>query len=173
RRHHPAWEWQMPHCTLQRTCVEQHSRLSPRKNVMSRKYDSGALSLSRRQLLKAAGLTLGAAAAGFSPFTSAQSPHRTLNILSWPGHADPFAVAEFEKLHNCTVVAREYVGGEAMLGLNNQSPPGMFDVIKAVAECVYSQRLGAIIDKVTPYYYPIGAFFPRFHHFEGPWDRYD
>src|SRR5690554_7623482 len=99
----------MPHCALQRTCVEQHSRLSPRKNVMSRKSDSGALSLSRRQLLKAAGLTLGAAAAGFSPFTSAQSPHRTLNILSWPGHADPFAVAEFEKDRKSTRLNSSHV----------------------------------------------------------------
>lgn len=140
---------------------------------MSRKSDSGALSLSRRQLLKAAGLTLGAAAAGFSPFTSAQSPHRTLNILSWPGHADPFAVAEFEKLHNCTVVAREYVGGEAMLGLINQAPPGMFDVVMADAEYVDMLRMGGFIDKLNPDDYPIADFFPEFQHFEGHWDGDD
>ena len=70
---------------------------------MSKKFYPSAMSLSRRQLLKAAGITMGAAAVGLSPFasanTSGSSTHRTLNILSWPGHADPFAVAEFEKLY--------------------------------------------------------------------------
>jgi len=135
------------------------------------------MSLSRRQLLKAAGITMGAAAVGLSPFasanTSGSSTHRTLNILSWPGHADPFAVAEFEKLYNCTVVAREYVGGDAMLALVHQAPAGTFDVIHADAEYVDMLRMGGLIDKLDPKDYPIDDFFPDFQRFEGHWDGDD
>lgn len=128
---------------------------------------------SRRNFLKTAGITTGAAALGLPSLIHAQSKNRTLNILTWPGHADPFAVSDFEKLHNCTVIAREYVGGEAMLGLINQSSPGTFDVVMADAEYVDMLRMGQFIDKLDPKDYPIDDFFPEFQRYEGHWDGDD
>lgn len=131
-----------------------------------------APSSSRRSFLKTAGIATGVAAIGFPGLIHAQSK-RTLNILTWPGHADPFAVSEFEKMYNCSVVAREYVGGEAMLGLINQSAPGTFDVVMADAEYVDMLRMGEFIDKLDPKDYPIDDFFPEFRHYEGHWDGDD
>ena len=48
------------------------------------------------------------------------------------------------------VVAKEYVGGENMLALINQSPPGTFDVALSDAEYVVMLRDGGFIDQMTP-----------------------
>ena len=52
-----------------------------------------------------------------------------LNMLAWYGHAEPDVVAEFEAENNVKFVPKYYTGGDNMLGLISQSPPGTFDVI--------------------------------------------
>ena len=135
---------------------------------MSRLLDARGLPLNRRRFLQGMGALAGAATLSVGHIRSA-SANRVLNILTWPGHGDPAAVAEFEKLHNCTVRAREYEGGEQMLGLVNQSPGGTFDVIMADAEYVSMLRDGRFIDELDPADYPIADYFPQFQKFEGHW----
>ena len=52
-----------------------------------------------------------------------------LTMLAWYGHAEPDVVAEFEAENNVKFVPKYYTGGDNMLGLISQSPPGTFDVI--------------------------------------------
>src|ERR1700761_215224 len=94
----------------------------------------GLLRPSRRQLLQGAGALAGASAFGLGSAAGAQD--NVLNLLSWPGHADPAFVKPFEDQYGVKVVAKEYVGGEPMLALMNQSPPGSFDVVLADAEYI-------------------------------------
>ena len=58
---------------------------------------------------------------------------KVLNYLSWPGNADPAIVGEFEKAHGVKIRIKEYVGGDQMMAVVNQSPPGTYDVVLADA----------------------------------------
>ena len=67
---------------------------------------------------------------------SAQVRAGELTMLAWYGHAEPDIVAEFEAENNVKFVPKYYTGGDNMLGLISQSPPGTFDVILSDAEYV-------------------------------------
>jgi spermidine/putrescine transport system substrate-binding protein len=136
---------------------------------MSRLLDRFGVPIGRRRFLQGAGALAGTAMIAASPFRSALARSNVLNILTWPGHSDPFAVAQFEEMYDCTVRGQEYVGGEQMLGLVNQSPPGSFDVIMADAEYVSMLQAGGFVDAMDPADYPIDDFFPEFQKFEGHW----
>jgi len=124
---------------------------------------------NRRQMIRGTGAIAGAAAlAGVAP-TTLRAETQTLNLLSWPGHADPAVVKPFEDRYNVKVVAKEYVGGDAMLALINQSPPGSYDVILADAEYVVMLRDGGFIEQLNPADYPLQDFWPEFQKFEGHW----
>jgi hypothetical protein len=101
--------------------------------------------LNRRQLIKGAGTIAGAAALSSAMPATSRADNETLNLLCWPGHADAAVVKPFEDKYHVKVVAKEYVGGEAMLALMNQSPP------------------------LNPADYPFADFWPEFQKFEGHW----
>ena len=75
----------------------------------------------------------------------------------------------FEDKYHVKVVAKEYVGGEAMLALINQSPPGSYDVVLSDAEYVIMLRDGGFIEQMNPADYPFADFWPEFQKFEGHW----
>ncbi|THK34325.1 extracellular solute-binding protein [Ensifer sp. MPMI2T] len=130
-------------------------------NLMSR-------DISRRGFLKA-----GAAGAAFAA-TNAWSPARAsdpqvLNYLSWPGNADPYLIADFEKDNNVKVQIKEYVGGDQMLAVINQSPPGSFDVVLADAEYMHLLHEADFIEELDPDDYPIKDFWPEFQKFPLHW----
>lgn len=125
--------------------------------------------MNRRKFMAGAAATAGAAALPSLGTDSAHAQDNVLNLLSWPGHADPAAVAAFEQEHGVRVVAKEYTGGEAMLALINQSPRGSFDVVLSDAEYIGMLRDGDFIDPLDPADYPIQDFFPEFQEFEGHW----
>ena len=85
--------------------------------------------MNRRQLIRGAGTIAGAAALSSVMPMISRADNETLNLLCWPGHADAAVVKPFEDKYHVKVVAKEYVGGEAMLALINQSPPGSYDVV--------------------------------------------
>ncbi|MPT22146.1 MAG: extracellular solute-binding protein, partial [Starkeya sp.] len=127
--------------------------------------------MNRRRLLQGAGALAGAAALGVTATAPepAYAQDKVLNLLSWPGHADPAVVKPFEDKYGVKVVAKEYVGGEPMLALMNQSPPGSFDVVLADAEYIHMLKEGGFIDKMNPADYPLADYWPEFQKFEPHW----
>lgn len=125
--------------------------------------------LSRRGFVKGAGALAGTAAVAGAFAGRAGAQERTLSYLSWPGHADPFIVEPFEKEHGVKIVSKEYVGGEQMLALVNQSPPGTYDVILSDREYIVQLRDAGFIDKLDPADYPFADFWPEFQKLEGHW----
>jgi spermidine/putrescine transport system substrate-binding protein len=124
---------------------------------------------SRRDFIKA-GAAVGATAAtaSFSNFAYSDSP-RVLNYLAWPGNADPYVIAEFEKAHNVKVRIKEYVGGDQMLALLHQAPPGSFDVVMADAEYMHLLKEADFLQKLNPDDYPLDDYWPEFQKFPLHW----
>lgn len=122
-------------------------------------------------LTRRAALTLGAAALA-TPMLSrrAFAAPTELTMLAWYGHAEPDMVAEFEAANNVKFVPKYYTGGDNMLGLISQSPPGTFDVILSDAEYVQQLNAAGYIEALDPADYPFDDFFPEFHKFPGHWD---
>ena len=111
---------------------------------------------SRRRFLQYASLTsLGVAAAKLGGCASPSqdtatggeatpSPAKggTIRVLSWPGYEDKAVISKFEQDTGTRVEFKNYVGGEQMLQLVSQSPPGTYDSIVADAE--YLPKLMAL-----------------------------
>ena len=125
--------------------------------------------LSRRGFVKGAGALAGTTVVAGAFAGRAGAQERTLSYLSWPGHADPFIVEPFEKEHGVKIVSKEYIGGEQMLALVNQSPPGTYDVILSDREYIVQLRDAGFIDKLDPADYPFDDFWPEFQKLEGHW----
>jgi spermidine/putrescine transport system substrate-binding protein len=103
---------------------------------------------SRRKFLQYASLTsLGLATAklgGCSTEPAAESAASgsgaapggggVIRVLSWPGYEDRTVISQFEAETGIRVEFKNYVGGEQMLQLVSQSPPGTYDSIVADAE---------------------------------------
>jgi spermidine/putrescine transport system substrate-binding protein len=130
----------------------------------------GLLLSDRRQLIRGVGSLALAASIGTLGLTlPARADDKVLNILSWPGHGDPAFVKPFEDNYGVKVVAKEYVGGESMLALINQSPPGTFDVVLSDAEYIHMLQEGGQIDALNPLDYPFADYWPNFQHFPLHW----
>lgn len=124
--------------------------------------------ISRRSFLKA-GLAAGTLAAT-SRWTPADADDpKVLNYLSWPGNADPYLVEQFEKENGVKIRIKEYVGGDQMLAVINQSPPGSFDVVLADAEYMHLLHEADFIEELDPADYPLKDFWPEFQKFPLHW----
>lgn len=73
-----------------------------------------------------------------------------LTMLAWYGHAEPDVVAEFEAENNVKFKPKYYTGGDNMLGLIAQSPPGTFDVILSDAEYVQQLNAAGYTEELDP-----------------------
>lgn len=121
--------------------------------------------LTRRTLL-----STGAAALAMPMLSRRASAAPTeLTMLAWYGHAEPDIVAEFEAENNVKFVPKYYTGGDNMLGLISQSPPGTYDVILSDAEYVQQLNAAGYIEELDPDDYAFDEFFPEFHQFPGHW----
>ncbi|MCR9274594.1 MULTISPECIES: polyamine ABC transporter substrate-binding protein [Mameliella] len=122
--------------------------------------------LSRRRLLAGA-----AGAALTTPMINrawAADPVQ-INMLAWYGHAEPDIVAEFEAANNVKFVPKYYAGGDNMLGLIAQSPPGTYDLILSDAEFVQQLNMAGYIEEMDPSLYPFDDFWPEYQNFPGHW----
>jgi spermidine/putrescine transport system substrate-binding protein len=124
--------------------------------------------LSRRGFLKA-GATAGVLAATSRWTASTAAEPNVLNYLSWPGNADPYLVEAFEKANNCKIRIKEYVGGDQMMAVVNQSPPGTFDVVLADAEYMHLLHAADFIEELDPVDYPLEDYWPEFQKFPLHW----
>ncbi|MBF5005806.1 spermidine/putrescine ABC transporter substrate-binding protein [Diaphorobacter sp. NR2-3-3-1] len=125
-----------------------------------------ARDFSRRSFLQAS-LIAGASSTLWSAAEAADP--KVLNYLSWPGNADPYLVEAFEKAHGVKVRVKEYVGGDQMLAILNQSPPGSFDVVLADAEYMHLLHEGEYLEELNPADYALKDFWPEFQKFPLHW----
>jgi spermidine/putrescine transport system substrate-binding protein len=123
--------------------------------------------VSRRSVMR--GMGAGAMALAAPSIVRAQDTDKVLNLLTWPGHADPAVIGPFTEATGIQVVAKEYVGGDNMVALVSQSPVGTYDVILSDAEFVIQLRDGGFVDPLSPEDYPFADFFPEFQKFPGHW----
>lgn len=123
---------------------------------------------SRRTLLKTAGATGVVLATPMLNRAWAADPVE-INMLAWYGHAEPDIVEEFEALHNVKFVPKYYAGGDNMLALIAQSPPGTYDIILSDAEFVQQLNAAGYIEELDPADYPFDDYFPEFQKFPGHW----
>ncbi|PWG61816.1 polyamine ABC transporter substrate-binding protein [Spiribacter halobius] len=121
--------------------------------------------VSRRRFLQW-GLAAGAAA--MLPPGIARARNE-LTLLSWYGHAEPEVVGAFEERFNVRVRSKYYVGGDQMLALLAQSPPGTYDVILTDAEFVQQLRVAGYIQTLQPSDYPFDDYFPEFQQYPAHW----
>ena len=123
---------------------------------------------ARRDFLKASAAVGTVGAASIWTPADAADP-QVLNYLSWPGNADPYIVGEFEKANNCKIRIKEYVGGDQMMAVVNQSPPGTYDVVLADAEYMHLLKKADFIEALDPADYPLKDFWPEFQKFPLHW----
>ncbi len=126
----------------------------------------------RRGLLRAGlgAFAGGAALAGPRGAFAQSSRPRELTMLAWTGHAEPDVVAAFEAANNVKIRVKYYTGGDNMLGLVAQSPPGTYDLILADAEYVRQLDEAGAIEPLDARDYPaFDDYFPEFQKFPGHW----
>ena len=101
---------------------------------------------NRRDILK-----YSAAGAGLlaTPFVSRAWAQATeINMLAWYGHGEPDMVEEFEAENNVKFKPKYYAGGDNMLALIAQSPPGTYDIILSDAEFVQQLNAAGYIEEM-------------------------
>jgi spermidine/putrescine transport system substrate-binding protein len=132
--------------------------------------DHSLPSATRRHFLKGATALAGGLLA--TPFLNrrAFAAPVELTMLAWYGHAEPDVVAAFEAENNVKFKPKYYTGGDNMLGLIAQSPPGTFDVILSDAEYVQQLNAAGYIEELDPADYAFDEFFPEFQRFPGHWE---
>mgnify|MGYP002738455905 FL=1 len=124
---------------------------------------------TRRQFLRGATALAGGVLA--TPFLNRRAFAQPveLTMLAWYGHAEPDVVAAFEAENNVKFKPKYYTGGDNMLGLIAQSPPGTFDVILSDAEYVQQLNAAGYIEELDPADYHFNEYFPEFQQFPGHW----
>ncbi len=125
------------------------------------------LAPNRRDILK-----YGVAATALSaPFiTRANAAPTEINMLAWYGHGEPDMVGEFEEANNVKFNAKYYAGGDNMLGLIAQSPPGTYDIILSDGEFVQQLNEAGYIEEMEPADYPFDdMLYEDFEKFPGHW----
>jgi len=128
--------------------------------------------LTRRQFIKRSTVATGALAAPMI-LTSrkAMAAPTEINMLAWYGHGEPDIVSEFESANNVKFKPKYYAGGDNMLGLIAQSPPGTYDIILSDGEFVQQLNAAGYIEELNPADYPFDDFlYDEFRKFPGHWD---
>jgi spermidine/putrescine transport system substrate-binding protein len=121
---------------------------------------------TRRSILKG-----GAAAAIAMPFVSrAWAQAVEINMLAWYGHGEPDVVGEFAAANNVVFKPKYYAGGDNMLALIAQSPPGTYDIILSDAEFVQQLNAAGYIEELNAADYPFDDMqYDDFKQFPGHW----
>ncbi len=125
-----------------------------------------------RQLLRRDVLRIGGGVVLSAPFVSRAWAQTTeINMLAWYGHGEPDIVGEFEAANNVKFVPKYYAGGDNMLALIAQSPPGTYDLILSDAEFVQQLNALGYIEPLEAADYPFDDMLHQdFTKFPGHWD---
>ncbi len=127
--------------------------------------------LSKRKFIKSGAVASGALAMPMIlTANKARAQAVEINMLAWYGHGEPDIVEEFEAQNNVKFNAKYYAGGDNMLGLIAQSPPGTYDIILSDAEFVQQLNAAGYIEELNPDDYPFDDFmYEDFTRFPGHW----
>jgi spermidine/putrescine transport system substrate-binding protein len=136
---------------------------------MSDQDEQSTTRLTRRRFLKGSAAAAGGAFSMPYIIRSASAAPTEITMLAWYGHAEPDIVAEFEEEHNVTIKPKYYTGGDNMLGLIAQSPPGTYDLILSDAEYVQQLNAAGYIEELDPDNYPFEDYYAEFQQFPGHW----
>lgn len=125
----------------------------------------------KKQFLRRDVLRLGGGVALCAPFVSRAWAQTTeINMLAWYGHGEPDIVGAFEEANNVKFVPKYYAGGDNMLALIAQSPPGTYDLILSDAEFVQQLNALGYIEELNAADYPFDDMLhPDFEKFPGHW----
>jgi spermidine/putrescine transport system substrate-binding protein len=117
-------------------------------------------------------LRLGGGIALSAPFVGRAWAQTTeINMLAWYGHGEPDMVGEFEAANNVKFVPKYYAGGDNMLALIAQSPPGTYDIILSDGEFVQQLNAAGYIEPLDASDYPFDDMLHEdFTKFPGHWD---
>jgi spermidine/putrescine transport system substrate-binding protein len=123
--------------------------------------------LARRDVLR-----IGGGIALSAPFVSRAWAQTTeINMLAWYGHGEPDMVGAFEEANNVRFVPKYYAGGDNMLALIAQSPPGTYDIILSDGEFVQQLNAAGYIEPLDAADYPFDDMLHAdFTNFPGHWD---
>jgi len=113
---------------------------------MSRKKNE-ILKPTRREVLKYTG-ALGAVTLATPYVNRAWAQTVELNMLAWYGHGEPDIVGAYEEANNVKFKPKYYAGGDNMLALIAQSPPGTYDIILSDAEFVQQLNAAGYIEEL-------------------------
>ena len=121
---------------------------------------------TRRQVLTAASAVMLT-----SPFVSrAWASTTEINMLAWYGHGEQDMVGEFEAANNVKFVPKYYAGGDNMMALIAQSPPGTYDIILSDGEFVQQLNAAGYIEELNAADYPFEDMLHEdFTKFPGHW----
>ena len=127
--------------------------------------------LTRRKIIKGAGAASAATVLGaplilVPPRAQAATE---LNMIAWYGHGEPDMVKEFEETHNVKIKAKYYAGGDNMLALISQSPPGTYDLILSDGEFVQLLNEAGYIEEMNPNEYHMDDLYDEYTNFPGHW----
>ena len=127
--------------------------------------------LSRRKFVKSSAVAAGALAMPMIMTTNkARAAAKEINMLAWYGHGEPDMVSEFEAKNNVKFKPKYFAGGDNMLALIAQSPPGTYDIILSDAEFVQQLNEADYIEQLNPDDYPFDDFlYKEFTQFPGHW----
>jgi hypothetical protein len=93
-----------------------------------------------------------------------------INMLAWYGHGEPDIVGEFEAANNVKFKPKYYAGGDNMLGLIAQSPPGTYDIILSDGEFVQQLNAAGYIEELNAADYNFDDMLHEdFKKFPGHW----
>ena len=125
---------------------------------------------TRRDILKTAAVFGGASLAAPYLNRRAFADPIELTMLAWYGHAEPDVVSEFEAENNVKFKSKYYSGGDNMMGLISQSPPGTYDLVLSDAEYVQGLHEAGYIEELDSKDYNFDDYFPEFQRFPGNWE---
>lgn len=122
---------------------------------------------TRRKMLALTGAT-----ALSAPFVGrAWASTTDINMLAWYGHGESDIVGAFEEANNVKFKPKYYAGGDNMLALIAQSPPGTYDVILSDGEFVQQLNAAGYIEPLDAADYPFDDMLHEdFTKFPGHWD---
>jgi len=135
--------------------------------MKSKHLKSRLVTPTRRDVLR-----IGGGVALSAPFVGrAWAATTEINMLAWYGHGEPDMVGAFEEANNVKFVPKYYAGGDNMLALIAQSPPGTYDIILSDGEFVQQLNAAGYIEELNADDYPFDDMLHEdFTKFPGHWD---